>query len=76
VRALEPAHLVERLQVFSNGDQGCGETPRQIFDDDPAIALRQFENFSPPLFRQHRLKSRFRFLTFCYYFELGDGSLA
>jgi len=50
VRALNPAHLVQRFQVLSNGDERGGKTACQVFDHDPAVALRQFQDFSPPLF--------------------------
>ena len=64
VSALHAAHLVERFQIFSNGDQGSGETAREFFDDNAAIALRQFEDFSPPLFRKHRYRPGSEFLLF------------
>ena len=53
VCALQPAHLVERLQILSNRDQGRPETPREILDHHSAVALRQFQDFSPPLFCHH-----------------------
>ena len=71
VSALEAAHLVQRLQIFANGDQRSGETAREVFDHHAAIALRQFEDFAPPLFRKHGFRAGFRILTFSYYFELG-----
>ena len=50
MRALDAAHLVQCFQIFSNGNERSGKTARQIFDYDPAVALRQFQDFSPPLF--------------------------
>ena len=76
VRALQAAHLVERFQILANGDQRSGKAAGQVFHDDSAVALRQFQDFSPPLFREHQLMTCFRFLTFCYYFVPEGDSLA
>jgi hypothetical protein len=54
MRTLQAAHLMERLQIFSNRDQGSGEAASEVLDHNAAVALRQVEYFAPPLFRQHR----------------------
>ncbi len=71
VSALQAAHLVQRFQIFANGDERSRETTREVFDHHAAIALRQFKDFAPPLFCKHGFRAGFRFLTFSYYFELG-----
>jgi hypothetical protein len=68
--ALKPAHLMEGFQIFANRDQGSREAPRKVLDHNPAVTLSQLKNFSPPLFCKHLFLPCFRFITFCYYFEL------
>lgn len=64
--ALELALMVQELQILADGYQGGTKAPREVADENSAFRLKQFEDFAPALFAQHRDRDQelmFRFIS-------------
>src|SRR5580693_7038537 len=55
VATLDASVSLKKVQVFSNSDLGRAELFRQVHDQNPAVAIQDFQNMSAPFFVQHSL---------------------
>src|ERR1700683_1851220 len=53
VATLDASVGLKKIQILSNSDLGRAELFRQVHDQNPAVAIQDFQNMSAPFFVQH-----------------------
>jgi hypothetical protein len=48
---------VQVFEIFANRDERSIEAPREVFDDDAAVAIEDFKNFAATLFTEHSFRA-------------------
>jgi hypothetical protein len=72
VRALKHSLVMQRLQVFADGNERCAKTLGQIAYKDSTFVAQQFEDFPAAFLVKHQKPFRWTGVPFCFLSTFSD----